>query len=155
MTDDKSTFQEVQDLLAERLRAGLRTTAAWLQEEVLARRKNVSGDDADWYIAMARERLASLGNKALRSIKAGPRTSPQMRFAGFEVLQLGYSFQRDGEMVAIPTAEMTVDDWAEKVVEHEAMIRGCTAHVREIRKFTKLHGMDLDSALLRRKGAAA
>lgn len=112
----------------------------WLTNAVMSDHSDVTGDDADFAVCLARSAVADRVDRYFRSVKIStdipdPAQDP---LPGFKRVQKKYVFERDGKQVIVPVDDMTDEEIDAKADEHRAMGRGHFAHADELLRYKSI-----------------
>jgi hypothetical protein len=98
-----------------------------------------AGDHRDFAALCCASHVRNEVRQALREYKTeaekdgeGPR---EPTLPGFKHLRRAYLIQRGGEQHVVPIGQMGLGELDEKIIELEAMSKGCLAHANELRRY--------------------
>jgi hypothetical protein len=138
MLSDREIRKEVRAVIEEALAAERPAKLGWIVHEVLLHHQDLRGADAGFYLRLAHDRLPATVRDILRDFGVqakGVSVPEQLIMPGFHRLQRGYTVDRDGEQVLVPTPQLTDAEIDEKAAEHDAMADGNREHARELRQY--------------------
>jgi hypothetical protein len=138
MRSKTDVTREIRSLVQDRIAAGVIVRVDWFTAEILAMKCNVSGEDADFYIACGADVIRDTVKRCIGDYQPQATTSPQLVMDGFDHLQKAYTVDREGERVLVPVDLLTDQEIEARAAELEEMARGCIAHARELRGYSRI-----------------
>jgi hypothetical protein len=141
---DKSIAAEVKEYYDGLIKEGTPIRTAWAVEGILQMHKEITGNDAEWYMVCGRGYVWDAVTSYVRSIKASQEsddTSMQMEllFPGYKRLQKVYSVEREGHQTVVPVELLTDDEFTSMIEMHERMAQGHLLHADELRRYRDGH----------------
>ena len=139
MKSKTDVTSEIRKMVADKIDAGVIVRVEWLTTEILSMKSDISGDDADFYVACGVDFIKDtvkrcVGQYQPRATAAADR---QIVMEGFDFMQKAYTLERDGETVLVPVDLLSDDEIEARATEYEAMARGCIAHAKELRAYRR------------------
>lgn len=130
---------EIRRLVQERISGGITIRVEWFTQEILHKKDRIEGDDADFYVACAVDFIKDTVKRCIGEYapRAATITDKQIVMDGFDHLQKAYTIQRDGEQLLVPVQFLSDAELEARAAEYEAMARGCIAHAKEIRAYSR------------------
>lgn len=137
MENEKSLYQEVRELVASRVSAGVIVRVEWLTTEIIAGKDRVEGDDLPFYTVCAYKHVTDVVKRCIGKYepKATPTEDP---LPGFEHMQKAYPVERDGDRVLVPVDQLSDAEIEARADEYMTMAKGCIAHAKELRAFRQM-----------------
>lgn len=129
---------EVRDYIEARLAAREVIRVEWLTHEIVARHDGIDGDDLPFYRVCAYAHVKDVVKRAIGRYEVKPTTAKDVALPGFDHLQSGYTMDREGDRVLVPTDLLSDDELLSRAAELDDMAKGCLAHAQEIRKFVRM-----------------
>lgn len=109
--------------------------ADFLTTSILSDHKSLSGNDADFFLVVARKTIREAVRARINKTDSLEKTSAQLSLEGFKHLHDFYLVLRRDSRGAIAIEDMTDDEFDSKADEYEAMGQACIAHANELRRY--------------------
>ena len=137
----KSLFDEIRRFVDHKINTGQPALVSWVTTEILARKSEVVGSDAPFYLFCARSVIHDIVKRVIGKYndqsKPGGEKDEQIVLPGFEHLQRAYTVKRADEITLVPIEQLSDKELLARADEYDAMAAGCLRHAFEIRRYVK------------------
>lgn len=139
MFSEKDLIAEVEAVVSS---AQCAIETDWIANLVMSNHRDVSGEDAEFYVLCGWAHVKTAVRAVVRSFKPEPEDVPdaQIVLPGFERLQTKYHCERNGKSWLVPIDELTDEEIDAKAHEYETMAEGCRLHAAELRRYKNQRG---------------
>lgn len=137
MYSSKDLATEIQQLIEVKRKQKSVIHRDWLTNEIMQNHSDISGEDSDFNLTFAKERVGDYVRKQIRRFKIRPTLEPdkQLTLVGFEYVQEYYALERENELLAVHVDSLSDEEIQSKVEELRAMGDGCHKHADELLRY--------------------
>jgi hypothetical protein len=144
--DDTSVTTEIRKFIADKIASGVIVHVDYLTAEIVGSKDAIDGDDLPFYRVCAHKHVRGIVKSVVSKYDAKTTTDRQLTLAGFEYLQVAYTFNRSGDVVLVPVDLCTDAELTARAFEYVGMAKGCRDHAVEIHKYVEARSSAADAA---------
>lgn len=133
--------REIHNIVAAHLAAGHTVRWAWLITDVLKNHPLPVIPDLDFNRLCRQLAIGDAVRDVLRTLKLNAEdpshvsSTGMLPLPGYNHLQQGYPFERDGELVIVPIDKLTKTERRSRAAQYRAMAAGCIEHADELDRY--------------------
>jgi hypothetical protein len=133
----KDLTKLIVDLINAALERGEIARRDLIVDRILAEHSEVYGDDAPFYIELAKTAIEGKISKHIGKFAQDPREYVQLVLPGFDYMTKAYPVEREGEHMIVPVDQCTDVELLARAMEFDQMAAGLKLHAREIREYVR------------------